>query len=61
MEQTAKLFDGRVHMAAAAKDLGLVDAVMSFDQAMAELAQLVASKRTGPENARRLQLAKARR
>jgi signal peptide peptidase SppA len=60
-EQTAALFDGRVHIAADAKQLKLVDDIMGLDQAMDELAQLVASKRTGPENARRLQLAKARR
>lgn len=61
LDAAAALFTGDVWMAPEAKALGLLDGVMSLDQAMAELAQLVASKRPSPENARRMQLAKARR
>lgn len=61
MEDTAKLFDGKVHIAEKAKALGLVDAVQTFDAAMAELSAVVAAGRPSPENARRMQLARARR
>ncbi len=61
MEETAKLFDGRVHVAEKAKALGLIDAVQSFDAAMAELGAVIAAQQPPPDNARRMQLAKARR
>ncbi len=60
--RVAALFDGRVHLAAKAKELGLLDAVQSFDASLSELSALLAagSHPVSPDNARRMRLAKAR-
>ena len=57
-----KLADGRVHIAAKAQSLGLIDAVESFDDALAGLTKLVAPRRrvSAASAERRVRLAKAR-
>lgn len=57
-DQTAALFDGRVHVATSAKSLGLIDAVQSMDQAVAMADGL--SNPPPTSNQRRLALAQAR-
>ncbi len=57
-EQTAALFDGRVHIAEKAMGLGLIDAVQSFDQSLAD-ADALARPPSGA-NQRRVSLARAR-
>ena len=42
MSAVRKIADGRVHLAAKAKELGLIDAVMTSDQAMVNLRKRVA-------------------
>ena len=63
IDQVRKIADGRVHVAARALDLGLIDAVETFDEAIAELAQKVRPQKeatTRMEDAdRRLRLARA--
>jgi len=54
-----QLFDGRVHIASEAKTLGLVDAVQSFEQTIAQIAAECAPKRD-TSNQRRMQLAAKR-
>lgn len=58
VDQAAKLFDGRCHLASQAKALGLVDAVQPFERTLAELVASMPSRQ--PENQRRLQLAAKR-
>ncbi len=58
-EQAAALFDGRVHIADKAQGLGLVDAVQSFDQAIAYADNLARPVSTA--NQRRMELARVRR
>jgi len=43
-EAVSKIADGRVHVGAAAKDLGLVDAVQSFDETMRQLSERAGAK-----------------
>jgi ClpP class serine protease len=54
-----QLFDGRVHIASEARSLGLVDAVQSFEQTIAQIAAECAPKRD-TSNQRRMQLAAKR-
>ncbi len=61
MAQTEALFDGSVHIADKAKGVGLIDKVQSFEAAMVDLANVIATTPQPPDNARRMQLAKARR
>lgn len=58
-QQTDSLFDGRVHIASEARALGLIDAVQSFDQTLAQIAAECAPRRD-PSNQRRMQLAAKR-
>jgi signal peptide peptidase SppA len=57
--QADSLFDGRVHIASEARGLGLIDAVQSFDQTLAQIAAECAPKRD-TSNQRRMQLAAKR-
>ena len=57
-EQAAALFDGRVHVAGKAKELGLLDAVQSLDQALAEADGM--ARPTASANRRSLDLARVR-
>lgn len=57
-EQTVALFDGRVHVADKAKSLGLLDAVQSLDQALAEADAL--ARPASSANRRSLELARRR-
>lgn len=54
------LFDGRVHIASQARSLGLIDAVQSFDQTLAQIASDISGKRDQEANRRRMQLAARR-
>ncbi len=58
-EATAALFDGRVHIAADALGLGLIDAVTSWDRALADAALSVAAGYAAA-NQRRLALSRQR-
>jgi len=61
MEQTTKLFDGRIHVASEALSLGLIDGVQSLDQSLAEVnAVSMATRNQADNNKRRLDLARAR-
>ena len=55
-----QLFDGRVHIASEARSLGLIDAVQSFEQTLAQIAGEIAPKRDQDANRRRMQLAAKR-
>lgn len=56
-DETTKLFDGRVHVAADALELKLIDGIGTLDQALATAEAMV--PRPSPDNARRLRMAKA--
>ncbi len=61
LDQARALFDGRVHVAERAQALGLIDAVQSMDQAIAEIGNHVRSVAAAADaNARRLKLAQRR-
>lgn len=47
LERVRELADGRLHLAADARQLGLIDQVASFDQVLAELQQQLKTKRGG--------------
>lgn len=55
-----QLFDGRVHIASEARSMGLIDAVQSFEQTLAQIANEIAPKRDQEANRRRMQLAAKR-
>lgn len=59
-EQTSTLFDGRVHIAEKALALGLIDSILSFDQALTD-ADALARHAGSSSNKRRVDLARARR
>jgi signal peptide peptidase SppA len=59
-EQVSALFDGRVHLAADAKSLGLIDAIESLDGALAEATKLAQPTSGGDDRQRRIRMAKAR-
>ncbi len=59
-EQVRALFDGRVHLAADAKSLGLSDSVESLDGALAEATKLAQPTSGGDDRQRRIRMAKAR-
>lgn len=58
--QGRALFDGRVHLAADAKSLGLIDAVETMDGALAEATKLAQPPNAGDDRQRRIRMAKAR-
>lgn len=48
MEQAIQVSDGRIHIASSAKKLGLIDAVGSFEEALAAIHQMASAKAKTP-------------
>ena len=60
VESARKLFDGRVHLAAEAKELLLIDAVESLDSALSEATRIALASGTEDDRARRTRTAGAK-